>query len=138
MDGHRSAAATLPRRPPRGTAFLRPLRGRALTFRARRLLLQARDELLEAQLLESLADCLELGRAELDQAAALADEVERLAEPGLAGVEALDDRLQAGGGGLVGLRRGRALSHRRRSSHRRRRRRSAVARRERRGPPRRS
>ena len=39
--------------------------------------------------------------AELDQRAALLDEVERLAQPGLAGVEAADDLLEPRGRGLV-------------------------------------
>ena len=43
--------------------------------------LQAVDELVEAQLLESAADGLELAGAELDQAAALLDQVERLRRP---------------------------------------------------------
>ena len=64
--------------------------------------LEARDELVEAQLLEPAADRVELGGAELDEPAALAHEVERLAQAGLAGVQALDDLLQARGGRLVG------------------------------------
>ena len=51
------------------------------------LLLEPRHELVEAQLLEALADRVELGGAELDQAAALAAELERLAQAGLAGVQ---------------------------------------------------
>ena len=43
----------------------------------------------------ALADRLELAGAELDQRAALADEVERLAQAGLAGVQPADDRLRA-------------------------------------------
>ena len=65
--------------------------------------LQPGDELVEAQLLEPAADGVELGRAELDEPAALADEVERLAQPGVAGVQPPDDLLEAGGRGLVGL-----------------------------------
>src|SRR5215213_11210900 len=84
VAGAQSAAPTSAARP---RAWLRRLMKATL---ARRLLLQAGDELLEAQLLEALADRLELGGAELDQAAALPDEVERLAQPGLAGVQALD------------------------------------------------
>src|ERR687887_26212 len=91
-----------------------------------KLLLEACDELLEAQLLEALADRVELAGAELDQAAALADEVERFAQAGLAGVQALDDRLQARGRRLVGLRL-LVLSHRPRSLHPRRRRRRTAA-----------
>ena len=42
---------------------------------------EARDELVEAQFFEPLADGLELGGAELDERPALAAEVERLAQP---------------------------------------------------------
>src|SRR5919198_2272626 len=73
--------------------------------------LQPGDQLLEAQLLEPATDGVELGGAELDQAASLAHEVERLAQPGLARVQALDDRLEARGSRLVGLRIGRLLGH---------------------------
>ena len=45
--------------------------------------LEPRDELVEAQLLEPLADGLELGGAELDERAALAAQVQRLAQAGL-------------------------------------------------------
>src|SRR5262249_28221515 len=64
--------------------------------------LEARDELVELELLEPLADGLELRGAELDQPAPLAHELERLAQAGLAGVEAADDRLDACRGLLVG------------------------------------
>src|SRR4051794_25665074 len=64
--------------------------------------LQPRDELVEPQLLEPLPDRLELARAELDQPAALLAELERLAQPGLPGVQLGDDRLDALAGGLVG------------------------------------
>src|SRR4051794_40222928 len=59
-------------------------------------------ELGEAEPLEALGDRVELARAELDEAAALLAQLERLAEPGLARVEAADDLLDAGAGGLVG------------------------------------
>src|SRR5215210_6117758 len=64
--------------------------------------LEPGDELVEAELLEALGDRVELARAELDQAAALLAQLERLAEPGLARVEAADDLLDAGAGALVG------------------------------------
>src|SRR3954454_7617093 len=102
---------------------------------ARPLLLEPCHELLEAQLLEPLTDRLELARAELDEPAALAHELEGLAQPGLSGVQALDDRLQPRGGGLVGLL---LVSHRPRWSHRRRRRRSTAGPRAPGAPPRRS
>ena len=65
---------------------------------------EARDELVEAQFFEPLADGLELGRAELDEPAALTAQIQCLAQPGLAGVQASDDRFQAGARGLVGQR----------------------------------
>ena len=67
--------------------------------------LEPRDELVEPQLLEPAADGLELRRAVLDQDAALAAQLQRLAQAGLAGVQPADDLLDAGGGGLVGHRR---------------------------------
>ena len=73
---------------------------------AGRPLLQARDELVEAQLLQPAADGVQLAGAELDEPAALLAEVERLAQAGLAGVQALDDLLEPRGGGLVALRGG--------------------------------
>src|SRR6185312_5382396 len=81
MQRPRSAGARLGRRP---------------------LGLQAGDELLEAQLLEPLTDRLELVGAVLDQVAALLDEIERLAQAGVAGVEAADDLLDPGDGLLIG------------------------------------
>jgi hypothetical protein len=66
--------------------------------------LEPRHELAELQLLQPLADGLELGRAALDERAALAAELERLAQPRLAGVQPLDDVLQARGRRLVGQR----------------------------------
>src|SRR4051812_10817963 len=64
--------------------------------------LEPGDELVEAELLEALGDRVELARAELDEAAALLAQLERLAEPRLARVEAADDLLDAGAGGLIG------------------------------------
>src|SRR3954454_858504 len=64
--------------------------------------LEAGDELVEAELLEALRDRVELAGAELDEAAGLLAELERLAEPGLARVEAAYDLLDARAGGLVG------------------------------------
>ena len=46
----------------------------------RRCCLEPRDELVEAQFLEPLADGLELGGAELDEPAALAAQIQRLAQ----------------------------------------------------------
>src|SRR5690349_21322597 len=80
MQRPRSAGARLGRRP---------------------LGLQAGDELLEAQLLEPLTDRLEFAGAVLDQVAALLDEVERLAQAGVARVQATDDLLDPGHGLLV-------------------------------------
>ena len=77
----------------------------ALSRRARPGL-EPRHELAELQLLQPLADGLELGRAALDERAALAAQLERLAQPRLAGVQALDDLLQARGRRLVGQRLG--------------------------------
>ena len=53
------------------------------------------DELVEAQLLERVADGRQLGGAQLDQRLALADQRERLVEARLAGVQAADDLLDA-------------------------------------------
>ena len=55
--------------------------------------LEPRHQLLEPQLLEPAADRVELAGAVLDQVAALLDEVERLAQAGVAGVEPADDLL---------------------------------------------
>src|SRR6476646_6880865 len=96
-------------------------------------LLEAGHELVEAQLLEAAPDGVELAGAELHEAAALAHERERLAQPRLARVQAADDRLQAGGRVLVGE----LVRHRRRWWHPRRRRRSAGAPRRTPAPPRR-
>src|SRR3954451_5928810 len=52
---------------------------------------QASDQLVEPELLEPLADGLQLRRRELDQALALLAELERLAQAGLVGVEPADD-----------------------------------------------
>src|SRR3954468_20516176 len=72
---------------------------------------EAGDEVLEAQLRQAPAHLVELGRAELDQVAALAHQVQRLAQAGLAGVQAPNDRLQPRGRGLVRLRLGGLLAH---------------------------
>src|SRR4051812_28163962 len=64
--------------------------------------LEARDQVVEAQLLETLADRLQLARGELDQPLALLAELERLAEAGLVRVEPADDVLEPLDGGLVG------------------------------------
>jgi hypothetical protein len=74
--------------------------------------LQPGDEILQAQLLQPLSDRLQLGGAQLDEAAALAAQLERLAQTGLAGVQAPDDLLQPRGSGLVARRLVR-LGHRR-------------------------
>ena len=59
------------------------------------------DQLVESQLLEPAADGVELGGAELDELAALADQVERLAQLGVSGVEPRDDLLEPCGSRLV-------------------------------------
>jgi hypothetical protein len=59
------------------------------------------DELLELQLVKSLADRVELAGAVHDELTALLDEVERLPQAGLSGIEAADDLLDAGDRGLV-------------------------------------
>src|SRR3954454_20043053 len=56
--------------------------------------LQPLDELVELQLLEALPDRVQLARRILDQLAPLSAQVERFAQPGLAGVEPLDDLLE--------------------------------------------
>lgn len=70
--------------------------------RRRRAGLEPRDQLVEAQLLQAAADRVELAGAELDERAALLDELEGLAQPGLAGVQPADDLLEPRGGRLVG------------------------------------
>src|SRR5690242_2344150 len=62
---------------------------------------QAGDQLVQAQLLEAFPHRLELAGRVLDQLAALAAQVERRAQAGLAGVELLDDLLDAIDRGLV-------------------------------------
>ena len=74
----------------------------------RRRRFEARDQVVEAELLEALADRLELAGRVVDQRLALAAEVERLAQAGLARVEPGDDLLEPLDGGLVAL--GRAHS----------------------------
>src|SRR6476661_1481445 len=83
----------------RRTGNLRVVSAGALRAAAR---LEAGDQLVEAQLFEAAADGVELGGAELDELPALLDEVERLAQAGLARVQAADDLLQARGRRLVG------------------------------------
>ena len=58
--------------------------------------LEPGDQLVQPQFLEPRPDRLELAGAELDSAAALLAQLQRLAEPGLAGVEAADDLLDGG------------------------------------------
>src|SRR4029077_3877392 len=58
----------------------------------------------QPQLFETLADRVQLRRAVGDQLAALAAELERFAQAGLAGVESLDELLQPFDRGLRGLR----------------------------------
>src|SRR5688500_11783703 len=72
-------------------------RGRAAGF-------EAGDELVEPELLQTAADGLEFAGAELHQPAALLAKLERLAQSGLARVEAPDDLLDARAGRLVGER----------------------------------
>src|SRR5437660_8151834 len=104
-----SAGGSRARRRGRGAGM--PLRGRgaavlAPSGGARRrggAALQALDQLVEAELLEALADRLELAGAPVDQLAALAAQLERLAQAGLAGVQPLDDLLDARRGVFVGL-----------------------------------
>ena len=50
-------------------------------------------QVVQAQLLEALADRVELGGAVLDEVAALLDELERLAQAGVARVQPADDLL---------------------------------------------
>src|SRR5436305_104775 len=64
--------------------------------------LQALDQLVELQLLEALADRVQLARRVLEQLAPLSAQVERFAQTGLAGVEPLDDLLESLHRGLVG------------------------------------
>ena len=63
---------------------------------------EASDELVEAQLLEPLADRLELRGAELDELAALGAQRQRLAQAGIPGIQARDDRFQPCARGFVG------------------------------------
>ena len=66
--------------------------------------LELRGEVVEPQLLQPLAHLVQLGGAVGDQLAALAAELEGLAQAGLAGVEPVDDLLQPLDRGLVGVR----------------------------------
>src|SRR3954447_26883546 len=74
--------------------------GRLLGSRA----LEPGDQVVRLQLLEPLADCIELACRVLDQLAALLHELERLAQAGLVRVEAGGDRLQPVDLRLVGAR----------------------------------
>src|SRR5829696_1283055 len=90
------------REPPNGPAGVGVASG-GLGGRARAAAdLEPGDQFVEAELLEALGDGVELAGAELDEAPALLAELERLAQAGLARVEAADDVLDAGAGGLVG------------------------------------
>src|SRR6266536_2770135 len=66
--------------------------------------LEPRDQVVQAKLLETFPHRVELARCVLDQLAALLAELECLAQAGLAGVELLDDLLDAGDRGLVARR----------------------------------
>ena len=88
----RARARSLDRERQVGDARRRSLTASSASLAAA---LEPRDELVEPQLLEALADRLELARAELDELAALRDELERLAQAGLAGVQPPDDLLDA-------------------------------------------
>ncbi len=110
-DAGLAALPRLPRPPP---ALPQP--GLPAGVRARRgggglvaaglrgRLLEPRRELIQAQLLEALADRVQFRGAVGDQLLALAAEVEGLAKPGLTGVEPVDDLLEAPNRGLVALR----------------------------------
>jgi hypothetical protein len=74
----RRRARTAGRMP--GAARLGGLGGRA------RAGLETRDELVEPELLEAVRNRVELARAELDEALALLDQLERLPQAGLARV----------------------------------------------------
>ncbi len=78
--------------------------------------LELADEIVEVEALELAGDGVELALAVLDQRLALAAELERLAELGLALVEAEDDLLESLDRGLVArrrLRRALCLTHHR-------------------------
>src|SRR4051794_26460909 len=82
------------RRPTR--AAPRPARRPAVldrrpALRRRAAALEAADQLVQPELLEPGAHGLELGGAELDEVAPLATELQRLAQAGLARVQAADD-----------------------------------------------
>lgn len=74
--------------------------------------LEARDELVEAELLEPAADLIQFTGAVLDQLASLAHECERLAQPRVTRVQAAHDLLDASDRRLVGERVA-GLNHRR-------------------------
>ena len=76
-------------------------KGRGRLVRGRLAALQPLHQLVQLELLEALADGLQLGGAVVHQLAALADQVQGLAQSGLARVQALDDLLDPGRGGLV-------------------------------------
>ena len=84
--------------------------GRRRGRRARRRLLFAgpglelADEVVEVEPLKLAGDGIELALAVLDERLALAAELERLAQLGLAGVEPDDDLLEPLDGGLVAAR----------------------------------
>src|SRR5690349_2878683 len=83
-----------------GPAYATP-RPSAGRLAGRRQLL---GQLVQLELLQVLAHRVELGGAVVDQVAALAAELERLAQTRLAGVEPVDDLLEPLDSHLIGLR----------------------------------
>src|SRR3954469_13812233 len=75
------------------SALCRSLRGRRL---------ELCDQLVQAELLQTLADSIQLTRRELDQALALGAEPQGLAQAGLVRSQPGDDLLEPLDGGLVG------------------------------------
>src|SRR3954453_383378 len=67
------------------------------------LILETLDQRVEAKLLQAAPDGVELAGAVLDERLGLGDEVVRLAQPGLAGVQAHDDLLDPALGALVAV-----------------------------------